>query len=128
MRVFFGDFPGNWAPRIPAWTLALVVALGGCGSSDVVDLQFGGLTVDTITSGANLDPNAYNLQVTGSSLNVEQTIGLNDRVVFSVAPGSYSVRLGDVAANCVVDINPANVTITAGGAASVIFRVVCAGN
>jgi len=107
-------------------TIALAMILGGCGSADIVNLEFGGLTVDTLTTGTNLDPNAYNLQVTGPGLNVEQTIGVNDRVVFSVTPGAYKVRLGDVAPNCASGPNPLDVTVLSGAAASAVFRVECA--
>ena len=76
--------------RDSALTLLLIVValLIGCGSANFVDLAFGGLRVDTVTTGTNVDPNAYNLRVNGPSLNVEQTIGLNDQVIFTVTPGA----------------------------------------
>ncbi|MCP4204000.1 MAG: hypothetical protein GY769_18940 [bacterium] len=111
--------------RVLLAALGLTVALGGCGTSDIIDIVFGGLTVDTITTGTNLDPNDYSLRVTGPSLNVEQIIGLNDQVTFSVTPGSYSARLADVAGNCTVDINPFNVIVTTGFTSRVTFNIVC---
>lgn len=114
------------ASTMAALVTVAVVGLVGCGSANVVDLQFGGITVDTLTEGSNLDPNAYNLAVNGPGLDVQQTIGLNDRVVFSVSPGAYTVRLSDLAANCVVDVNPRNVTVAGGSTIAVVFRVVCA--
>ncbi|MFQ5526427.1 MAG: hypothetical protein ACE5GX_09230 [Thermoanaerobaculia bacterium] len=113
--------------RLPILALAiLLLAASGCGSDTLVNIAFGTLTVDTNTTGANQDPNAYNLEVTGPSLNVNQTIGLNDQVVFTVTPGSYSARLTDIADNCAVDTNPFNVTVTAGVTSRVTFLVGCA--
>ena len=78
-----------------------------------------------LTTGSNLDANGYSVQVTGPSLNVEQTIGLNDQIIFTVTPGSYSSRLIDIADNCTVDVNPFNVIVTAGATSQVTFRVNC---
>ena len=110
---------------LPTGFLVLAILAAGCGSDSLVDINFGTLTVDTSTTGANQDPNAYNLQVTGPSLNVNQTIGLNDQVVFTVTPGSYSARLTDVAPNCNVDTNPFNVTVTTGVTSRVTFLIGC---
>jgi len=105
--------------------LCAVVSLCGCGSSIDLNLDFGGLRIDTITTGANLDPNAYSIRVTGPSLDVEQTIGLNDQVIFSVTPGAYSSVLSDIADNCTVDVNPFDVIVTTGVTARVTFNINC---
>jgi hypothetical protein len=109
------------------WALAILLpALAGCGSASPVESTFGTLSVDTVTSGANQDENAYNLQVTGPGLSVNQTIGLNDRVLFSVAPGSYSARLTDIADNCEVGVNPVNAIVATGGTVRATFLISCA--
>ncbi len=108
------------------WVLAILLTAGGCGSASPVESTFGTLSVDTITTGANQDANAYSLQVTGPGLSVIQTIGLNDRVVFSVAPGSYSARLTDVADNCEVGVNPVNAIVATGANVRATFLVSCA--
>lgn len=105
-------------------SLAGVVALS-CGSSVDLNLEFGGLRIESFTTGANLDPNAYSVRVTGPSLDVEQTLGLNDQVIFSVTPGAYSSTLSDIADNCAVDVNPFDVIVTTGVTARVTFNIDC---
>ena len=111
--------------RPRAWMLIPLLLAAGCGSADVIDLDFGTLQVDTMTAGPNQDPNAYNLQVSGPSLSVNQTIGLNDRVVFTVTPGSYTARLTDVADGCQVDSNPVSLQAAAGITSRVTFMIAC---
>lgn len=49
---------------------ALGVVLFGvceCGSDSLVNIEFGSLTIDTITTGSNLDDDAYAVEVNGIS-------------------------------------------------------------
>jgi hypothetical protein len=84
----------------------------------------GDLTVTTSTSGANLDPDGYTATLDGGA---SQAIAINDRVTFtSLTPGTHSVALSGVAANCTVSgSNPQTVTVSAGGTATVAFSVTC---
>ena len=85
----------------------------------------GSLTVTTTTTGADQDPNGYTVTVDGT---VSQTIADNGSVTFSnLAPGSHTVTVSDVAANCSVSGGSSHtVTITSGATATTAFTVSCA--
>ena len=96
---------------------ALVVALigvCGCGSDSLVNIEFGSLTIDTVTTGSNLDDDGYDVEVNGPSLAATQPIGLNDQFSVAVAPGAYTALLSDVADNCAVEINPLEAVVAGG--------------
>src|SRR5438445_3638309 len=84
----------------------------------------GDLTVTTSTGGSSLDPDGYTVAVDGGA---GQAIGINGRVTFtSLAAGSHSVALTDVAANCTVSgANPQTVTVPPGGSVTAPFSVSC---
>jgi hypothetical protein len=86
--------------------------------------ESGRLRVITRTTGEDPDDDGYVLRVNdedvgGIENNDEQTIS-------DLAPGDYTVELGDVADNCeVADENPRTVTVTAGETAETEFDVTC---
>src|SRR5439155_1108864 len=84
----------------------------------------GDLTVTTSTGGSSLDPDGYTVAVDGGA---GRAIGINGSVTFtSLAAGSHSVALTDVAANCTVSgANPQTVTVPAGGSVTAPFSVSC---
>ncbi|HEY3222095.1 MAG TPA: PQQ-dependent sugar dehydrogenase [Gemmatimonadales bacterium] len=83
----------------------------------------GDLTVTTSTSGTG-QPSGYTVTVDGTE---SQAIGANGAVTFtSLAAGSHSVALTDVAANCTVsDANPQTVTVPSGGTETTSFSASC---
>ena len=86
----------------------------------------GTIRVATSTTGALPDPTGYTLGVTTSSGLVEGTnIGINSFGIFTRAPGSYTVTLGDIASNCTTTSNPRTVTVTAGAQTETTFNVAC---
>lgn len=86
----------------------------------------GNLAIITATTGAQPDPDGYTVRVDGGA---EQPIGTAASLTVSdLAPGSHTVALSGVAANCVLEgDNPRTVTILSGGTASVTFGVSCPG-
>jgi len=85
----------------------------------------GTLTVSASTTpGGTPDPDGYTVTVDGAQL---RTIGINGSTPYTLAAGTYTVALGDVAPNCTVT-NGAyrpGVTMTAGQARTVTFEVDC---
>jgi hypothetical protein len=84
----------------------------------------GDLTVTTVTTGSDFDPDAYTVAVDGGS---GRAIAINQSVTFFGLPaGNRSVELGDVADNCSVSgANPRTVNVPAGNTASTTFNVNC---
>ncbi|MDX1748205.1 MAG: hypothetical protein R3324_19900, partial [Halobacteriales archaeon] len=85
----------------------------------------GGLTVAVETSGEDLDPDGYSIELDGG---VERAVGINGSVDLSGLPsGPREVRLACTAANCSVEgENPRTVTIPFGGESTeTTFRVGC---
>jgi WD40 repeat protein len=94
----------------------------------------GGLHVTTVTTGEDLDPDGFALQVWTvvgwydyPELAGAQPIGVNASVAFpSIQQGSYTVMLTGVASNCRIDTpQPAAVTVTFGGTTHVIIAISC---
>lgn len=115
-------------PRFgPCALLGLLLLALGCDIDSPVSLPaFGTLLVMTVTSGANLDPDGYQLVVTGPSLNVTRAMAVNDSAAFSISrSGDYTVELRDIAANCSTDSNPRVAPVSAGGQEEVRFDVSC---
>jgi hypothetical protein len=87
--------------------------------------QNGRLRVTTSTTGTNLDPDGYFVEVAG------QTIGFSNDYTFDFAPvavGDHVVTLMSVASNCSVNgPNPRTVTVVPNPAAETTFDVVCGG-
>jgi len=83
----------------------------------------GNLTIETSTTGSNLDSDGYSLTVDGTT---SRPIVTNGSVTVAVAAGAHPVALSGVAANCVVGgANPRTVTVPAGGTATTTFAVTC---
>jgi hypothetical protein len=99
----------------------------GCGSDDFVSLPPPGtLLVTVTTSGSNVDPDGYQVGVTGPGLNVTVSIGVDDTATFSIfEAGTYTVQLAQVAANCSVDENPRAVVMALDTTSTVTFAVTC---
>src|SRR3989442_1569880 len=87
----------------------------------------GSLSVTTATSGASgdLDPDGYTVTLDGAT---SRAIGINASVTFTgLTPGSHSVVLSGVAANCTVSGGTSRtVSVTAGSTASTSYSVSCA--
>src|SRR2546421_9229308 len=86
--------------------------------------QTGNLTVNTSTSGSNLDADGYTVTVDG---NASQTVGTNGSVTFTnLSAANHTVTLSGVASNCTVSGGTSRtVSVPAGGTASTTFCVSC---
>ena len=106
-----GTHPGTW--------LASVFSLNEAPTAST-----GNLTVNTSTTGSNLDPDGYTVTVDGGS---PQAIGIDGSVSYSnLAAGNHSVAISDVAANCTVSSgNTQTVSVPSGGTATAAFSVSC---
>lgn len=105
---------------------APLLALGCDFDSPVSIPAFGTLSVMTVSTGTNIDPDGYQLMVNGPSLNVARSIGANDSALFSIATGGdYTVELQDIAANCTTGTNPRVSPVLAGGQAEERFLISC---
>jgi hypothetical protein len=83
----------------------------------------GTIHVTTTTTGSQPDPNGYTFTVDGGR---GQPIGATEgKDVVNVPAGDHSVVLSGVAENCRVDDDSQNVTVTAGGTATVAFAITC---
>jgi Tol biopolymer transport system component len=125
-------------PPVARWIrLAFLALATACGGSDALgpDLEqpapaaataaatTGSLRVITATSGVDKDANGYAFLVDDA---MRTGIDLTDTVVVSVPSGSHTVRLNNVAANCVVTApNKRTVSISAGGTTTTKFSVSC---
>ena len=83
-----------------------------CGSESTGPSP-GSLEVTAFTTGADLDPDGYTVAIDGAA---GQPLPVNGAATFSeLRPGSHSVAVSDIAANCAVTgQNPATVTATSG--------------
>lgn len=103
-----------------------VPAGGAVESAFVVSCvaTLGSITITTSTSGPSTDPDGYTYRVDEAP---EQTIGVSASVtVADLPPGSRTVTLGGVAANCLIEAdNPRAVEVVAGAPVAVGFSVVC---
>ena len=105
------------------WSLALAFGMLACGG-DSTDATDGFILVITTTTGAALDADGYAVSVDEAA----QEIEINDELsINGVTPGSHSVALSGVAANCTLDgTNPRIVTVDPGTPTEVDFNVSCA--
>ena len=107
----------------PSMLLALVL-IAACGE-DLVGPDSAGLELRTVTTGAPVDPDGYQVRVDGGA---PAAIGLNaTRSMPQVGVGEHRVELEGVASHCVL-AGPSlrAVTVVAGSIARVQFEVVCA--
>jgi len=124
----FGDKLGSRmrSKKLGVFSLAVASILAaGCGSSDLVDIVFGGLAIDTVTTGSNVDSDGYLVRVTGPSLNVQERMAQNDQISFAVTPGDYVAELEDLAANCSVDLSRLELVVVGGITARAAFNIEC---
>jgi hypothetical protein len=109
------------------FTLVTVGALltAGCGDDDEpTPPTTGQIGVTTVTTGDDIDADGYTLSVDGNNAGA---IDANDAVIIpDLDPGTYSVGLSGVAANCAVQNNPRDVDVRAGQTETTQFDVVCA--
>jgi hypothetical protein len=86
--------------------------------------QTGNLDISTTTTGSTPDPDGYTVSVDGGA---EEPVAVNGTFpVANLAPGSHTVALSGVAANCAVEAeNPRSVSVTAGASTSVAFTITC---
>jgi hypothetical protein len=84
----------------------------------------GTLQVTTTTTGPDIDPNGYVVAVDGET---SQPIGVAAQAtVTNVAAGQHTVRLANVAGNCLVEgNNPRPISVPGGATAQVSFAVTC---
>ena len=113
--------------RLPAEAgLLLFVSLAGigCGGNGGTDVVLPALIIRTSTTGVELDPDGYGVQVDGLAV---QRIGAEATVTIDrLSEGEHSVTLSGVAPNCAVEgENPRAATVATGSTASVAFAVTC---
>ena len=83
----------------------------------------GDLTVSASTTGATPDPNGYSVTIDGGQ---SRSITNNGSTTYSLAPGSYTVQIGDVASNCTVTGGTSRtVTVSSSQQTTVTFTVTC---
>lgn len=97
---------------------------GGGGGNPVTAPRLGSLRVSVQTSGGDLDENGYRVVVgsePGPPISVNQSLLISD-----LTPGTHTVALGDLAANCTIaGAHPLSVTVAPGSPAEVGFTVNC---
>lgn len=83
----------------------------------------GSLTVNTTTTGSDLDPDGYAVSVDGGG---SQAISDNGSVTFgNLSSGSHTVTLSGLATNCQAGSTSQTASVPAGGSASAAFAVTC---
>ena len=84
----------------------------------------GQIEVTVTTTGDDLDPDGYTIDLDGTS---SRSVATNGSTTFTgVAPGSHTLTLQNAASNCTVtSSNPVNTNVTAGSTSSVSFDVEC---
>jgi hypothetical protein len=101
---------------------AAVLACGGDEPADVPTT--GTLEVTIATTGVETDANGYTVQVDAQPVQTIEPGGTVQNT--GVSPGSHTVQLGEVAANCsIAGENPRTISVTAGQTATVAFSVTC---
>ncbi len=110
--------------RLSFTLVALALVAAGCGDDDPAPPTTGAIGVTTVTTGDDIDADGYTLSVDGNN---GGAIGVNAVVIIpDLTPGTYSIGLGGVAANCAVQNNPRDVDVTAGLTENTQFDVACA--
>jgi TolB protein len=106
-------------------TLAVLLVTAACGSGeDLTAPLSGSLEVSITTVDSSGRATSYRLSIdSGETFTVGDTASL---VQSGLAPGTHTVELAGVAADCTVDgANPQTAAVTAGHTARVVFRVTC---
>jgi hypothetical protein len=111
----------RWSGRI---LVLLFAGAAGCSSDDLsAPATSGTLEVTTTTTGTEMDPDGYAVQVDGQAAG---SIGTAATIRSDLAAGDHAVQLAGLAANCTVTgENPRTVSVTAGQTMSVTFAVTC---
>ncbi len=106
---------------------ALLALLSAACSDEPTAARVGTIRVTVQTSGNDVDADGYLLTVGGTRF--RWTLGTQETVdVRTVAAGTHTVTLGDVAANCLANGElPRSVTVESGRTTDVTFEVVCVG-
>jgi Tol biopolymer transport system component len=121
---------GHAAPRsnslayvVPLVTLGLLACGGGSGDGPTSP-SVGTLEITASTSGSEVDADGYALTIDNGT---PQPLGVNGAdTVASLSPGTHTVALAGIAANCVVDgSNPRSVDITAATTVKLRFDIAC---
>jgi Tol biopolymer transport system component len=107
-----------------ALTLGPILLLLSCGGEDLVAPTTGNIAITTATSGPEPDADGYTISVNDGA---EVGIGANGtHQVAELAAGSHTVRLGGMAANCLLEgENPRAVSVEGGATATVQLNVTC---
>src|SRR3954471_13107497 len=112
----------DWHARVLGF---LAVAIVACSSDDSVNVpsQSGFLEITTTTTGTEIDPDGYAVQVDAQD---GGTVGSSATMQIDVPPGDHTVQLTGLAPNCSVSgENPRQVSVTTGATATVDFAVTC---
>jgi hypothetical protein len=115
--------PLNLSRLVIICTIALVTA--SCGD-DVTTPTEGSIRIQTTTSGADIDPDGYNVRVDEESA---LAIGATGEVVINdVRIGRHLVTLAGLAANCTITegLNPQTTDVVGDETVTVRFAVNCA--
>ena len=116
--------------RFSPWAVLVTVCFGwaaGCQEDKILvpppPPQSGKLLVTLITTGSGPDADGYHLIVDqGAPIAVAPSA----EVSLTLAPGSHTIELADVAANCAVSGSNSRVaTVTSSGTTAVTFAVFC---
>lgn len=101
-----------------------LLAVLGCSGDAVTAPSTGSVEVTTATVGPAPDVDGYTLSIDGAT---EVAIAVNDtHRQESLEPGSHSIRLAGMAANCTVEgDNPRTVNVQPGSNATVGFTITC---
>lgn len=104
--------------------LSLSAVALACSGDDLSGPTTGSIEVTTATSGAEVDPDGYIVQVDADQ---PQPIGSSSTFrSASVSPGNHTIRLAGMASNCALaGDNPRPVTIAAGETTAVLFQAIC---
>jgi hypothetical protein len=114
---------------MPTWgELLLIVgsSTGAMGCGSATDLpETGEIGVRVSTSGPEPDPNGYRVRADAGTT---RGVGVEDSTLFEgLSPGSHTITLTDLAANCSTGGDgQRTATVEAGATATVAFQVVCA--
>lgn len=103
--------------------LLAAAACGGDGQPNEPPAN-GTLKIITTTTGSEIDPNGYTVQIDGGA---SQAVGTGATLESTQAPGTHTVQLAGLAPNCTLQgDNLRAVTVTGDNTASITFAITCA--
>src|SRR3954452_16443653 len=111
-------------PKSHRWCFSLLPAgvLACGGESLTVPPAPGTLQIIMATTGPEPDLDGYQLEIDDGA---PQLVGTVETVEREAEPGSHTVALGGVAANCTVPENPREVTVVSEETATITFEATC---